>query len=285
MFPDISMPRKILFGLRAGRGSCARLCLCLIFLLVFVAVTAGCSAGSAGQGDSGPQDEPAAKSAIAGALFAVGLAGFDGIEGSGGSDGSGADEPEDSDTVGAIGSAAAGGAGNGETPAGAGGGIQPGTADSASGQPGQSGEPAPSQTASVKTTCTVLVECSTILNNLDRLKPGYEQILPKDAVIMGTKSVEFTEGETVFDVLLRAARDGGIPMSSAGSAAAGTIYIEGIGGFFEFDCGPLSGWRYSVNGSYPGYGCSKYALKNGDRVEWHYTCDLGADLGAAVDQR
>ena len=56
-------------------------------------------------------------------------------------------------------------------------------------------------------------------------------------------------------------------------------YIEGINNLYEFDCGELSGWMYSVNGWYPNYGCSRYQVQDGDVIEWHYTCDLGEDLG------
>lgn len=58
-----------------------------------------------------------------------------------------------------------------------------------------------------------------------------------------------------------------------------SAYIEGIGNLYEFDCGELSGWMYKVNGWFPNYGCSRYRLKSGDRVEWVYTCDLGRDVG------
>ena len=47
----------------------------------------------------------------------------------------------------------------------------------------------------------------------------------------------------------------------------------------EFDCGALSGWMYKVNGWYPNYGSSRYQLKDGDVVEWRFTCDLGNDVG------
>lgn len=56
-------------------------------------------------------------------------------------------------------------------------------------------------------------------------------------------------------------------------------YIEGIGNLYEFDCGDLSGWTYSVNGWFPNYGCSRYKLKDGDKIQWRYTCDLGRDVG------
>ena len=58
-----------------------------------------------------------------------------------------------------------------------------------------------------------------------------------------------------------------------------SAYIEGIGNLYERDVGDLSGWMYSVNGWFPNYGCGRYALKDGDVVEWVYTCDLGADVG------
>ena len=35
---------------------------------------------------------------------------------------------------------------------------------------------------------------------------------------------------------------------------------------------------YCVNGEYPNVGCSDYKIKDGDNIEWHYTCDLGEDL-------
>ena len=56
-------------------------------------------------------------------------------------------------------------------------------------------------------------------------------------------------------------------------------YIEGINNLYEFDCGSLSGWMYEVNDWFPNYGCSRYEVKNGDVIEWQYTCNLGADIG------
>ena len=55
-------------------------------------------------------------------------------------------------------------------------------------------------------------------------------------------------------------------------------YIEGISYLYEYDCGDLSGWMYRVNGEIPSVGCGEYRLRDGDCVEWLYTCDLGNDL-------
>ena len=64
-----------------------------------------------------------------------------------------------------------------------------------------------------------------------------------------------------------------------------SAYIEGIANLYEFDCGELSGWMYKVNGWFPNYGCSRYQLKDGDRVECVYSCDLGADVGGNYGAR
>ena len=66
----------------------------------------------------------------------------------------------------------------------------------------------------------------------------------------------------------------------------GSVYVQGINYLYEFSCGELSGWMYRVNGQFPNYGCSKYTLKDGDVIEWLYTCDLGRDVGCEwVDEQ
>ncbi len=89
--------------------------------------------------------------------------------------------------------------------------------------------------------------------------------------------MEISEGETVFNVLIRVTREHKIHMEYEGSK--GTAYIQGINNLYEFDGGSLSGWMYCVNDWYPNYGCGEYKLKNGDVIAWNYTCDLGRDLG------
>lgn len=128
-------------------------------------------------------------------------------------------------------------------------------------------------------TCTLSISCAAILENLDDLTPGKESLVPADGWILQAVEAEFTEGESVFDVLKRELRQRNIHFEFTTSAIYDSAYIEGIGNLYEYDCGELSGWEYAVNGSFPGYGCSAYTLSDGDRVEWLYTCDLGADVG------
>lgn len=128
-------------------------------------------------------------------------------------------------------------------------------------------------------TCTLSIECSTILNNLSDLVSDKLELVPSDGVILAPTVVTFYEGETVFDVLQRVCKEKGIHMESSWTPVYNSAYIEGIDNLYEFDCGELSGWTYRVNGWYPNYGCSRYQLADGERVEWRYTCDLGKDVG------
>lgn len=131
-------------------------------------------------------------------------------------------------------------------------------------------------------TCSISIVCSTVLDHLDWLTPGKEDILPAGGVMLSATQVEPQEGETVFSLLQRVTRENGIPMEASFTPGTGSAYVEGIGNLYEFDCGQRSGWLYFVNGISPGYSCSEYTLEPGDRVEWIYTCDLGQDVGATV---
>lgn len=128
-------------------------------------------------------------------------------------------------------------------------------------------------------TCTVSIECSTILKNMDKLDSDKVDIVPKNGVILAAKTVTFNDGESVYDVLQKICKKNKIHMEASWTPMYNSAYIEGIGNLYEFDCGSGSGWEYCVNGWYPNYGCSRYKLKQGDKVEWRYTCNLGKDIG------
>lgn len=130
-------------------------------------------------------------------------------------------------------------------------------------------------------TCTISIECKTILDNLDQLRSSKADYVPADGWILYKSTVEFEKGDTVFDVLKKVTKAAGIQMESKWTPMYNSYYIEGINQLYEFDCGEQSGWMYSVNGWFPNYGCSSYELKDGDKIEWRYTCDLGSDVGNA----
>lgn len=146
-----------------------------------------------------------------------------------------------------------------------------------------SGGDGDSGSASSAKVCTITILCDTILDNMDNLDDGKEAYVPANGTILATSSVEFEEGETVFDVLKRVCDYAGIQLEYSWTAIYDSYYIEGINNLYEFDCGNESGWMYKVNGWFPNYGCSSYDLEDGDNIVWCYTCNgLGADVGGGV---
>ena len=139
----------------------------------------------------------------------------------------------------------------------------------------------PVETTKEKLTCTITIRCDTILNNMDNLDPAKAPYVPDNGVILREVTVEFEEGETVFDVLNRVCKQYNIPIEYSWTPMYDSYYIEGINNLYEFDCGSESGWMYKVNGWFPNYGCSSYYLTGGEKIVWCYTCNgLGEDVGA-----
>ena len=128
-------------------------------------------------------------------------------------------------------------------------------------------------------TCTLEIRCDTLLKNLDKLSSGKAELVPEDGILLEKTTVSFEPGESVFDVFRRYLREQNVHFEYVDAKAYGSIYIEGIGNLYEFDCGEQSGWLYFVNGISPGLGCSGYTVANGDEIVFAYTCDMGADLG------
>lgn len=127
--------------------------------------------------------------------------------------------------------------------------------------------------------CYISIDCKTILNNMDSLAVQKKQLVPQNGIILPLTKVSFTQGESAFDILLRITKQKGIHMEFVNTPAYKSAYIEGINNLYEFDCGPLSGWMYNVNGEYQSDGVSQRKVNSNDKIEFRYTCNLGEDLG------
>ncbi|NLI67454.1 MAG: DUF4430 domain-containing protein [Bacilli bacterium] len=138
-------------------------------------------------------------------------------------------------------------------------------------------------------TIKISIRVDAVLEHLDKLPESLrsEKYIPKDGIILEETEYVLRPGDTVFDVLLRATRHHKIPFDYQGSEENrfGSVYIKGINHLYEYDCGPLSGWMYTVNGEFPDEGVSKYKLEDGDVIAIQYTCDLGRDLGHPYDEK
>lgn len=80
---------------------------------------------------------------------------------------------------------------------------------------------------------------------------------------MGSKTVTLKKGDTVRDAL-----------GKMGVSVRGTSYVTSINGLAEFACGSTSGWKYSVDGTFPGKACNAYELKGGEVIRWVYVLDV-----------
>ena len=69
--------------------------------------------------------------------------------------------------------------------------------------------PAPEPTApeTVQTTCTISISCATILDHPEECDPDKWELVPADGWILPAVTVEFTAGESVFDILQRVCRE------------------------------------------------------------------------------
>ena len=129
--------------------------------------------------------------------------------------------------------------------------------------------------------CTITIRCDTIFDNTDALEEAKAPYVPEDGEILPVTTVEFTPGETVFQVLQRVCEASELQLEYSWTPLYDSYYVEGINHLYEFDCGFESGWMYKVDGWFPNYGCSAYELQGGEEIVWYYTCKgLGTDVGA-----
>ncbi len=128
-------------------------------------------------------------------------------------------------------------------------------------------------------TVTLTISCKEALKNYDNLDEALksEKYVPNDGFILRPSKYVLRKGDTAFDILYRSARYNRIQLEFQGAEKNpfGSCYIKGINYLYEFSCGENSGWIYTVNGISPNFGCSQYVLKDGDEIEFIYTCSLG----------
>lgn len=142
-------------------------------------------------------------------------------------------------------------------------------------------EPQDAEVTDTEYHCILSIDCKSILDHMDMCNSEKRELVPEDGWILEPTEVVFFEGESVFQVLKRTCKQKKIHMEFSDTPIYNSAYVEGIHNLYEFDVGHDSGWMYRVNGWYPNYGPSRYALKDGDVVEWRYTCELGSDVGGS----
>jgi len=131
-------------------------------------------------------------------------------------------------------------------------------------------------------TVTLTVRADMLLYNMHLLDRDKHELVPLDGFIFPQTAVTAYPGESVFNVLQREMRRARIHMASRFTPVFNSAYIEAINNIYEFDAGALSGWVYSVNGYFPGFGSSRYLVGPGYDIVLHFTLDRGRDVGAIL---
>ena len=121
-----------------------------------------------------------------------------------------------------------------------------------------------------KVTCTVTVECKSILDHMDELKEGHEEFVPTDGYIIKNYTYKAKAGYTAYDALKGACKKNDIKLTAQKTSYG--VYISGINNLDEFDCGKQSGWMYSVNGIMPNTTCGNVTVDDGDSIVFTYVC-------------
>lgn len=119
-------------------------------------------------------------------------------------------------------------------------------------------------------TCTVTVECKSILNHMDDLKEGHEEFVPSNGYIIKNYTYKAKAGYTAYDALKSACNNNDIKLTAQKTSYG--VYISGINNLDEFDCGKQSGWMYSVNGIMPNTTCGNVTVDDGDSIVFTYVC-------------
>lgn len=105
------------------------------------------------------------------------------------------------------------------------------------------------------------VECQAAVDKGNRIAKK----ISKNGYVLAPVTMELEKGATVYDALKKS----GLVFTSEGGMFG--QYVSSIQSLAEKACGDQSGWKYEVNGVFPGVSCSVQKLQDGDTVIWHYS--------------
>lgn len=113
---------------------------------------------------------------------------------------------------------------------------------------------------------SITIDCSDAFGKLEK---NIE--LPSSGYFLKNKEIKISDGDTVFDVIKKACDGNGIKLDYTGKPKLKTVYITGVGGLYEKDCGSESGWKYKIDGVIASVSCSGLSLHGGENIVFYYT--------------
>ena len=120
--------------------------------------------------------------------------------------------------------------------------------------------------------CSVTIDCSVLLSNIDKLEKNAVKYVPKSGKFLEKTNIKVKKGSSVYDIMVAACKEKKIAYDAEYSSIYNSSYVKGIGHIYEKMAGDMSGWLYLVNDMTPNVGASVYIVKEGDNITWTYTC-------------
>lgn len=121
-------------------------------------------------------------------------------------------------------------------------------------------------------TCNVSIDCTSVRDKLDLLKPSVRKHIPASGIILKESKIKVKKDANAYDVLVTACKLNKIVYDAEYSKVYSSTYVKGIGYLYEKMAGDMSGWLYLVNGKTANVGASRYMVNEGDTISWTYTC-------------
>ncbi|WP_062351269.1 DUF4430 domain-containing protein [Bacillus kwashiorkori] len=92
-----------------------------------------------------------------------------------------------------------------------------------------------------------------------------------DEILIQKTKVEIVKNATIINATIDLLKGKKIAFEVRGSGSQ--TYVAGIGNYYEFDDGPLSGWLVKKNGVLLDRSSGSVKVSHGDEIEWIYTKD------------
>ncbi len=140
----------------------------------------------------------------------------------------------------------------------------------------QDTKPQENETSKKVDVCRLVVDCHTILQYAGAKK--HDITIPENGILYDFPDIAVQENESAFDLISKVFQEKNIKMEYQKNPFGNSVYITGIDGIKEFDCGGSSGWLYKINGEFPTVALNEYKVQPNDTIELIYTCDMGNDL-------
>lgn len=127
---------------------------------------------------------------------------------------------------------------------------------------------------------TVSIHVKPIFDHEEELKDNKKEYVPDDGMVLTSEMVNFEEGDTIMNVLKKAAKQQNvvIDFEAGAQSSTGSSFIKGINQIYNGDCGAMSGWMYKVNGEWAEVPADQMKAEKQQNIEWVFICDYEIDI-------